>query len=355
MSKNSHKNCCVSAALCALMAISGYASQAPSQSRAAIKNGREPQQVEARVKTDQDIFDFHSGFWMNLHHFLYQQALAQKANREGRPARGAGEVVSVEALNDEQKRVWTAVLERYQKDWVTRDLMFDDDLVNINIRLAELENQTTLKQSGLPDGLVAALEMAAPVYRANWWKEHDRANRSWIAEVASLIRKHGRILSEQLATAYREPWAKGPVRVEVSIYANWAGAYTTLYPTLITISSANAGYLGLAALEMVFHEASHAMITTVRKGIESECAAQSKQVPRDLWHVALFYTTGEIVKRALAENGQRDYEPYAYKQGLYQRAPNWRQYQQLMEKHWQPYLDGKSDFAEAIKQMVTGL
>ena len=354
-SKSSHKNSCVSVSLCALMAISGYAAQAPRQARTAAEIDRGPQQVEARVKTDQDIFDFHSGFWMNLHHFLYQQALAQKAGREGRPIRGAGEVVSVEALNDEEKRVWATALESYQKNWVGRNLGFDNDLININYRLAELEKQTTLKQSGLPDELIVALEQAAPMYRTHWWKEHDRVNRSWIAEVASLVRKHGRILSEQLATAYREPWAKGLVRVEVSIYASWAGAYTTLDPTLITISSANAGYQGLAALEMVFHEASHAMINAVTKGIENECAAQGKQVPRDLWHVTLFYTAGEFVKRALAENGRRDYDPYANKQGLYQRAPNWRQYQQLMEKHWQPYLDGKSDFAQALKQMVAGL
>jgi hypothetical protein len=353
--KNGHKNRRVSAALCALMAISGYAAQAPRQSQAPIKNGRESQQVEARVKTDQDIFDFHSGFWMNLHHFLYQQALAQNAGREARAIRGAGEVVSVEALNDEEKRVWATVLESYQKNWVNRDLLFDDDLVKINNRLAELENQITLKQSGLPDELVVTLERAAPVYRAHWWKGHDRVNRSWIADVALLIRKHGRILSEKLATAYHEPWAKGSVRVEVAIYANWAGAYTTLHPTLITISSANAAQQGPAALETIFHEASHAMIGAVRKGIENECAAQGKQVPRDLWHVALFYTIGEIVKRALAENGQHDYEPYAYKQGLYQRVPNWSQYQQLMEKHWRPYLDGKSDFAQAIKQLVAGL
>ena len=354
-SKSTHKNCFVSAALCALMAISGYAAQAQGQARTAVENDRGPQQVEARVKTDQDIFDFHSGFWMNLHHFLYQQALAQKAGREGRPIRGAGEVVSVEALNDEEKRVWATVLEGYQKNWVNRDLGFDDDMAKIKYRLAELENQTTLKQPGLQDVLIAALEAAAPVYRTHWWKEHDRVNRSWIESAASLVRKHGRILCERLATAYHEPWAKGPIRVEVAIYASWAGAYTTLDPTLITISSANAGYQGLAALEMVFHEASHAMIVAVSKGIESECAAQGKQVPRDLWHVTLFYTAGETAKRALAENGQRDYEPYAYKQGLYQRAPNWRQYQQLLEKHWQPYLDGKSDFAQAIKQMVAGL
>ncbi|HEY7182383.1 MAG TPA: hypothetical protein VIC84_13235 [Blastocatellia bacterium] len=63
---------------------------------------------------------------------------------------------------------------------------------------------------------------------------------------------------------------------------------------------------------------------------------------------------GEIVKRALAESGQPGYEPYAYKQGLYRRGP-WGQYQQLMEKRWQPYLDGKSDFAQAMKQMIADL
>jgi len=353
--KTRHKSYGMSAALCALMANSGYAAQAPGQARTAVEHDRGPQQVEARVRTDQDIFDFHSGFWMNLHHFLYQQALAQKAGREGRAIRGAGEVVSVEALNEEEKRAWATVLESYQKNWVNRDLLFDQDLTRIKLRLAELENQTTLKQSGLPDELIATLEMAAPVYRTHWWKEHDRINRSWIEGAASLARKHGRIICERLAKAYREPWAKGPIRAEVAIYANWAGAYTTERPTLITISSANAGNQGLAALETVFHEASHAMIDTVQKGIESECAAQNKQVPGILWHAALFYTVGDIVKRALAEGGQPDYEPYAYKQGLYQRGPDLRRYQQLLEKHWQPYLDGKSDFAQAIKQMVAGL
>jgi len=347
-SKSGHKNCCVSVALCALMAIDGYAAQAPGQARTAVENDRGPQQAEARVKTDQEMFDFHSGFWMNLHHFLYQQALAQKAGREGRPIRGAGEVASVEALDDEQKRAWATALEHYRKNWIDRLPWLDNELAGINSRLAELEDQTTLKRPGLPDELIVALERAAPIYRAHWWKEHDRINRSWIAGIAPLIRKHGRILSEQLATAYRTPWAKNPIRAEVSIYACWPGAYTNLNPTLITISSVDAGYQGLAALEMIFHEASHAMIEAVQQLIEKECAAQGKE-PGDFWHAVLFYTIGAIARRALANDGQKDYEPYAYKRGIF------RNYRQLMEKHWQPYLDGKSDFAQAIKQMVADL
>jgi len=355
--KTKRKNPGLLAPIFALTLIAECAAQTPGQAQTAVKNDRGAQRVEARVKTDQSIFDFHSGFWMNLHHFLYQQALAQKENREGdarRAARAASEIASIEALDTEQKRIWATVLEHYQKNWVDRDLLFDDDLVKINYRLAELENETTLKQSGLREELVVALEQAAPVYRAHWWKEHDRVNRSWVAEVASLVRKHGSILGDQLATAYRERWAKGPIRAEVAIYANWAGAYTTLDPTLITISSTNAAQQGLAALEIVFHEASHAVIGAVMKEISNECKAQNKQVPRNLWHMTLFYTTGEIVKRVLSKDGQKDYTPYAYKQGLYQ-SPNNQRYRLLLEKHWQPYLDGKSDFTQAIKQMVAGL
>src|SRR5215813_9510514 len=312
--KSSHKNCCVSASLCALMAISGYAAQAPGQARTAVKNDREPQQVEARVKTDQDIFDFHSGFWMNLHHFLYQRALAQKVaqgERLGRASRYADKVVSVDALNDGQKRDWAAALEHHQMVYLNRDLVVDEELVKINCRLAELENESALKQSGLPEAAVAALEQAAPAYRAHWWKEHDRINRAWIAVAASLVKKYGRGLSEQFASVYREAWAKEPVRVEVATYANWAGAYTTLRPTtLITISSGVAAVQEYSALETLFHEANHAMIRAVSVAIRNECMAQNKPIPRDLWHMTLFYTTGDIVKRALAKDGQKDYSPY---------------------------------------------
>jgi hypothetical protein len=356
--KTIHVNFGLSATLCAFLAISECAAQTPGQAQAAVKNDRESHRVEARVKTDQDIFDFHSGFWMNLHHFLYQQALAQKVaqgERLGRAARHADKVVSVEALNDGQKRDWASALEHYRKVYASRDLLGDKELVDINYRLAELENESTLKKFGLSEAMVAALELAATVYRAHWWKEHDRINRAWIAAAAPLVKKYGSDLREQFASAYREPWAKEPVRVEVAIYANWAGGYTTLRPTLVTISSDAAAVQGYDALETLFHEANHAMMRAVGEAIRNECVAQNKPVPRDLWHMTLFYTTGEIVKRALSKDGIKDYTPYAYKHGLYQLSPDNQLYQRLLEQHWHPYLDGKSDFAQAIKQMVAGL
>jgi hypothetical protein len=134
--------------------------------------------------------------------------------------------------------------------------------------------------------------------------------------------------------------------VDVTAYANWAGAYTTLGPTRITIASLDPGNQGPAALEVAFHEASHGISWYLEKSISEECRRQNVLLPRrDLWHAVLFYTTGEIVRRRL-----RDYRPYAYSNGLWRKA--WPMYIVALEKDWQLYLDGKFPFEAAVAQLV---
>ena len=76
-------------------------------------------------------------------------------------------------------------------------------------------------------------------------------------------------------------------------------------------------------------------------------------MPRDLWHAVLFYTTGEVVKRRLAEDGIRAYVPYAYQYWIYTR--NWTRFQGVLEHAWQPYLDGTRSFEDALRNMVAAL
>ena len=105
------------------------------------------------------------------------------------------------------------------------------------------------------------------------------------------------------------PWFTSTVRVDVVPVASREGAFTSIdpAPAPITISSANPNLTGWMAAEIIFHEASHALARPILQGFGAEAKAQGKDV-RDIWHVALFYMTGEIVRQALAE---RDvvYEP----------------------------------------------
>jgi hypothetical protein len=193
------------------------------------------------------------------------------------------------------------------------------------------------------------------VYRAHWWTEHDRTNHAWIEAIAPRVQQLGPDLINQLTTVYHAKWQTEPIAVDVTAYASWAGAYTTLHPTHITMSGADPRNQAPAGLEILFHEASHALVETVSDGIARECQARKKQTPRDLWHALLFYTTGEIVKRALIKSGLDTYTPYAYQHGLYDRARGWKDYQRVLERYWQPYLDGKTDFDPALADVVANL
>lgn len=296
------------------------------------------------VQSQQPFFDFHNNFWVNLHHFLYQGALKQKRGQAGAAAEG---------LSAEQQRTWQGALDYYQKEVVSRDLLFDDELVETERRLSDSEKASSLKDAGIKPELTSVLEAAAPIYRRKWWPEHERANQKWIAAVTPLLEKYGKAVTAQLATAYRTSWPTERVRVDVCVYANWAGAYTIIGPTLITISSTDERDQGYAGLEILFHEASHALIRAVRLALNEKFEAQKKPVPRDLWHALLFYTTGEIVRRVLAAGGVKDYVPYAYANGLYTRA--WPKFQQSLEREWQPYVEGKVDFDTALTRLVASL
>src|SRR5438552_8227459 len=94
--------------------------------------------------------------------------------------------------------------------------------------------------AGLPAKLTQVLEAAAPVYRAHHWPDHDRANRRWIMRVAPLVREQGVGLSKRLADIYQTRWPREKIRVDVTGYANWTGAYTTADPLRVTISGLDA-------------------------------------------------------------------------------------------------------------------
>jgi len=334
---------------------------------------RAGQQAPSSTAAPVPVFEFHSGFWINLHHFLYAQARAPKgpapdssrtAAEDAASRSPAPRPISLDALNAKEREDWNAAVDYYAQDLAGRDLLFNGDMVNINNRLAELETCADLSgrsmpqcASGLRPELIATLERAAPVYRARVWPEHDRANRIWLSAAAPMARQMGLDLAHQLAAAYRADWPTEKLRVDLVIFGGPFGAYTTLDPVHLTISSTDPRNQGFAALEVLFHEASHALAGAVRDAIVRECRTRGKPIPRDLWHALLFYTTGDAVKRALSHDqlaaGQAAYRPYAYRFGLYARG--WSSYQRVLERFWQPYLDGKTDFDSAVARIVSAL
>jgi hypothetical protein len=318
------------------------------------------------------VFEMHSGFWVNLHHFLYLQARLLKGNLSskeiGRGAAPPDELpVSLIDFPAADIHAWQDALAFYSKDLAGRDLLLNGDMEIINNQLStmeacpELEGKTTpLCKSGLRQDLVEALERAAPVYRAHWWAQQDRANRDWIAQVAPIIQKMGVELSGQLSDVYQRPWPSQRLRVDVVWYAGPFGAYTSLDPIHVTISSHDPRNRSVYGFEVLFHEASHALAGAVTAAIAHNFRDRDKPIPRDFWHALLFYTTGEIVRRDVEygtmtftneqTSGPSAYLPYAARFGLY--SGSWEHFRGLLDLYWLPYLDGKVSFDTAMARLA---
>jgi hypothetical protein len=350
-----------------------FASTALCVSHASAQNN------EGSVYGPLPVFEFHSGFWVNLHHTLYQEAKFgtsqdpstaadnDRTSAKNRPTLKTSPGAK-SALTPAEQHAWNEALSYYAANYIDKDLLFTTELILIKNQLGDFDGCDELSgrkketcNAGLPANLTHVLEEAAPVYRAHQWPSHDLANRRWVMRVAPLVREQGLGLSQRLADIYQTKWPKEKIRVDVCAYANRTGAYTTLDPLRVTISSTDPRNQGAEALEVLFHEASHGIAEPVQQAIIRECRQREKGIPRDLWHALIFYTTGEVIRPVISntttDNSGRvsttSYTPYAIREGIYQRG--WDGYLKLLTQFWQPYLDGNSTFDDAVARMVSAL
>lgn len=296
-----------------------------------------PEPASAASKPAQ-LFDLRSDFWVNLHQELFAEAYPpRRLQQQGDPSASPA---------PEGPPEWRDAVSFYRSHYGPRDLM-TPHMATINWELSELGDAPAVRAPPLPAELVPVLTSAAKVYRERW-PQQDAANRAWVRELEPLLQRHGQAMAEELTRLLRTPWPSQPIRVDVAKEAGFVGAYTMLGPAHITVSSADPAYRGEAALEMVFHETSHALIEPLIQALEAECQVLQKD-PKDAWHMVLFYTAGYVARRHLGEA----YVPYADKNGLWaRRLPAIKP---ILERHWQPYLDGKAGFEESVKAIAAEL
>src|SRR5204862_2707786 len=118
-----------------------------------------------------------------------------------------------------------------------------------------------------------------------------------------LIDRYGAALNQAITRAYDVTTPDNPVWVDVSVRAHPNGAYETGLVTHVVVSSVNTSYRGYAALEMLFHERSHAWGSEIAGPIFAAAEQQGVRVPPQLPHAVLFYTAGELTARELKSHG----------------------------------------------------
>ena len=252
-------------------------------------------------------------------------------------------------LTADEKAVWDAAV-KYD----------DDELADLHplfelgpIRKIMMMATGDLPSAGLQPDHRKTLVAAAAVYRKQWWPAHDKANRVWVADPLSKMASLSPAVPDRLARLYGTPWFTERVRVDVVRVASREGAYTAIdpAPAHITIASSSPVLTGWMAAEILFHEGVARARPAVDGGVRRRIQGAGQDT-RDLWHTALFYMTGEVVRQALAAR-RVAYEPYLYKTGLFDRA--WPQFKAPIETHWRAYIDGQMPRDEAIKAIVAAV
>ena len=306
-------------------------------------------QPASELALEQRPFALYSAFWPNLHHLLWAEAWARRPSLGAPSPAGPMPEPLTAPLTPAEKSAWDAAVKYY-----------DDELADLHplfelgpIRKVMIAAGADLPASGLAAAHRKALLAAAPVYRKHWWPAHDKANRAWVADPMAKLATIAPGVPDRLARLYGSPWFKERVRVDVVRVGAREGAYTSIdpAPAHITISSGAPNNTGWMATEVLLHEASHALAMPIVQAFEAESKAQGKNT-RDLWHVALFYLTGEVMRQALNARNI-PYEPYLYKTGLFDRA--WPQFKTPIETHWRQYIDGRTSRDEAIKAIVAAV
>ncbi len=196
---------------------------------------------------------------------------------------------------------------------------------------------------------------AAPAYRACRFPSQDARNRKWIAEIGPRLAAEEEKLAARLEALYRKKWKTLPILVDVVETVDWSGANTAWSDAGQGDILITSTVTGPAAFETLFHEASHVLMDRgdpVRAALEKAAKASGVKLPGDLWHVVLFYTTGEAVRQVLDERGPAGYTPMLYE--IFAR-PAWVNYREPLEKEWKPYVDGKRTLDEAASGLIEAL
>jgi len=295
-------------------------------------------------------FAFYSDLATNVHDALIAAATARRSKQPELFTAG-DQKACFDEIAASDRDGWVRAVEYYTAGRSTR----------VQRVLQRLELAGLVRRAGLSDAAdrqfleewAAVRDAATSAYRQCRWPAQDAVNRRWIEGVKPLLARHETTLGEELPALFKVPWAGLPFRVDVVETALPVGADSARpdFPTLhILVSSTNSGNQDRAALEVVFHEASHFLAgpgSPLSTALAVAAQESGFNPPGDLVHQVHFFMTGETVRRVLARAGEPSYTAYLYANKLFSDR-----FRDAVARIWPAYLDGTRTLTDAASDLV---
>ncbi len=267
------------------------------------------QQKEEPFIYTTEYFEIHNNYWINLHHFLYQKAKGsqlKKLQEDGKSFLSIGEEAVIENLNSEEAKELENAVMYYKENLIHQNLR--RDLGDLRVWLQQQEPSKEIVDTTFSKKYTTILNSFSKVYEDKFWPLYSSHNEKIIGRHLDLIREYEvAVIGEMESLAEYKLPIESKIRVDISTYANWAGAYTPTKPKLnIIISTIDQTNVTTGFIETVYHEGSHLIFSRespFRSRIYHKSKEMKMEFPGGLWHASLFYLCGRVTQDHLKEKG----------------------------------------------------
>lgn len=289
----------------------------------------------------EELFAFRSDAALNLHNVLYSEAWAQEAAASG--GRAGAQLVAGD-LRLRAVPGYAGAIDYYRRNLISRDLLFDASM-------RQLSTQLVGRDGAKPEGWDGVFTPLVDPYVDMDWPDHRASNLAWTEGMTCGLRKLLPEVIARLEEVFHQELPDRPILVSTVVVGRTGPAYTNVHPTHIICSSSHRKSQGLAAVEVVLHEACHSVADPLLAAL-SDRIDPGRPKSRELWHVVMFYLVGQVVAAAWARQGV-DYQPYLDATGLFDRA--WPTLRTPVRDACSGYLDGTWDWDSAWDRLAESL
>ncbi len=297
-------------------------------------------------------FEFFSNYWFNLHHFLYQEALMLKISDKTTLV-----PEELQSMSADQKSLLDKAISYYQSTWLEEDLRMSAYMTAFKHWITATQSKPSLVD--IPDEFRVHCEeliKVSDLYAKIFWPKHQVSNELSLQTNLPLIKKIEADVVHRLSILTRAYWQESKIRVDISYYAKTSSRslrnspYTSIFPTHIVMNSRTSADIPGNWLELLFHEASHNLISS-RSGfvggtIMDVAKSLNKKSLRDQWHAYLFYLSGIVVKDEMENLGIPNYELYMKRNKVFSS------YLPFLEQFLLPYIHEEVSLARATENII---
>lgn len=298
-------------------------------------------------------FTFHNNKWMNLHHFFYEQAShgqKRKLKDDGVSFINTNDSLTVERLDNNTREVFLSGISFYKKNVINQPLLIKSGRI---LKWLQRQPDKKIADTTYSSSFTNILNTLEPIYNEYFWEKHKTQNQVLLDRFKNTISANEKYVIQKLENLSGNQWSK-VVRVDITAYGNWAGAYSPASDNIV-VSSMDPLMHSTLFVEFVFHESSHLLFdrySPFRKSLYQISKETNIKYPRNLWHAAMFYLSGLATKEALG-NSNIEHRLIMDKKKVFENYYKSQDFKNILETYYNSNIDIKECSTKLLELKIS--